>query len=48
MKSNVCECFLILTRASLAVGKCYRKALEMRLPYVRSVTRDHDSGASGQ
>ena len=48
MKSDVCECFLILAHVSLTVGKCYRKTLEMRLLYVRKVTRDHDIGASGQ
>ena len=36
MKSNVCECFLILAHVSLTVGKCYRKTLEIRLLYVES------------
>ena len=36
MKSDVCECFLILAHVSLKVGKCYRKTLEIRLLYVES------------
>ena len=36
MKSDVCECFLILAHVSLTVGKCYRKTLEIRLLYVES------------
>ena len=36
MKSDVCECFLILAHVSLTVGKCYRTTLEIRLLYVEA------------
>lgn len=36
MKSDVCECFLILAHVSLMVGKFYRKTLEIRMLYVES------------